>query len=126
MLDLLQVHGADLAFILVLAVVVVALWIFVSVLWWRFTSPLRKLPGPPSGHWLHGNLDDVYEARRIMCLDEWAEQYGPAIRFGGFLNSPTLLTMDTRAIHHILAHHEAYQKSDYARRNLARVVGEGQ
>ncbi|KAL1939456.1 hypothetical protein VTO73DRAFT_10012 [Trametes versicolor] len=94
-------------------------------MWWRLKSPLRKLPGPPRRHWLYGNLGDIYDARKSMFLDEWAETYGPAVRFGGFLNSPTLFTLDTRALHHILTHCEIYQKSAYGRRSLSRILGEG-
>lgn len=121
-------------------------WSLVPMIWWRLKSPLRKLPAPPSAHWLYGNLGDVYDARKSMHLDEWAETYGPAVRFGGFLNvssfppraaaarrmritpsiqSPTLFTLDTRALNHILTHCETYQKSVYGRRSLSRILGEG-
>lgn len=36
-----------------------------------------------------------------------------------------LWTLDTRALNHILTHSAEYQKPPAARKNLARIVGEG-
>ncbi|OJT04235.1 hypothetical protein TRAPUB_5055 [Trametes pubescens] len=86
MVDYLLSFGFQFALAVMLILCIVLAWALLPVLWWRLKSPLRRLPGPPSAHWLYGNLGDVYDARKSMFLDEWSEKYGPAVRFGGFLN----------------------------------------
>ncbi|KAI0357853.1 cytochrome P450 [Trametes cingulata] len=108
------------------ALCIPVVWKLFSFVHRRLTSPLRRLPSPPGAHWLFGNLKQLREAHDRVALDEWAEKYGPAIRFGAFLNSPTLLTLDSRAIHHVLTHPKEYQKTESARRSLAKLLGAGQ
>lgn len=41
------------------------------------------------------------------------------------LQEDRLFTLDTRALNHILTHSADYRKPEVARRNLAKVLGEG-
>lgn len=44
------------------------------------TSSLQYLRGPKPRSWLLGNLAEIYDSQ------EWVEQYGDTLRFGGILN----------------------------------------
>lgn len=47
-----------------LAALAFVLWKFARFLYDEWTSPLRKLPGPPNGSLLYGNMKQVLEAVR--------------------------------------------------------------
>ncbi|KAI0364507.1 cytochrome P450 [Pilatotrama ljubarskyi] len=115
----------NLRIVLALTVCIPVVWKLFSFVHSRLTSPLRKLPGPPGAHWLFGNLKQLREAHDRVALDEWAEKYGSAVNFGAFMNSPTLFTLDPRAIHYVLTHSMDYRKPESARRSLAKLLGEG-
>ena len=54
----------------------------------RYTSAVRNLPGPPSSHWLYGNLRDVFGGEvdsRSVVFEDWFAKYGHVVRFKGFL-----------------------------------------
>lgn len=38
------------------------LWKVAMLLYHRYRSPMRMIPGPKSSHWLYGNLKEVLEA----------------------------------------------------------------
>lgn len=53
--------------------------------WYRsYTSPLRRLPGPPSSSFLWGNLKAMREAGPAVLQQQWLEQYGGTLAYPGF------------------------------------------
>nr|BED42956.1 cytochrome P450 monooxygenase [Trametes versicolor] len=91
---------------------------------WTATA-LRNLPGPPSPSWFYGNFQEINAEERSVVQERWIDKYGPNIVYKNFLNNDRLYTIDTRALNHILTHSVDYQKPIVARRNLAKVLGEG-
>ncbi|GBE88427.1 cytochrome P450 [Sparassis crispa] len=108
-----------------LAVVFFTFWKLVKVLIWRYNSSLRYLPGPPSSHWLWGNMKAIFDAEHSVLHEEWVERYGPTIKYHGFFNLDRLFTMDMRALNHVLSHSMNYEKPEHTRFNLSQVLGSG-
>ncbi|KAL4242390.1 Cytochrome P450 superfamily protein [Abortiporus biennis] len=91
-------------------------------LWRSHRSPLRHLPGPPNPSIFRGQGKTI--ADELELQEEWIAEYGHTLSYQGFLGIRRLYTIDTRAVHHVLAHPE-YQKPSIARKNLARLAGNG-
>ncbi|KAF7971062.1 hypothetical protein HWV62_22113 [Athelia sp. TMB] len=64
-------------------------------------SPLGDLPGPKKSHWLYGNILEVTGSKK------------------------TLVTLDFKAIGHILHHNDDFRRPDAIRQRLATLLGEG-
>ncbi|KAI0369814.1 cytochrome P450 [Pilatotrama ljubarskyi] len=105
------------------------LWMVVWKAWPILSRPyraaVRNLPGPPSPSWIYGHLKVVEEEEPAIIEERWATEYGPHFVYKQFLNNDRLWTLDTRALNHILTHSADYQKPEAARRNLAKIIGEG-
>ncbi|QRV94590.1 cytochrome P450 family protein [Ceratobasidium sp. AG-Ba] len=96
------------------------LWMFNS---WR--SPLRHLPGPKSDHLFLGNLLTLLRGQNTNLWEEWTEKYGKTMRYYGFFGSYQLLTIDMRAINHIMTQSKTFFKAERNRQGLARILGQG-
>ncbi|KAI0032662.1 cytochrome P450 [Vararia minispora EC-137] len=91
-----------------------------------YTSPLSNLPGPARGTFLHGNFDsELREPQAVRLLEAWTAKYGRAIRYHSFFWTHKLLTVDLKAMHHILSHGNIYRKSEFVRHGLGSVLGQG-
>ncbi|KAH9847038.1 cytochrome P450 [Lenzites betulinus] len=88
-------------------------------------TALRNLPGPPNPSWFYGNMKHIQAKDNSVPQERWLAEYGPHIVYKGFLNEDRLFTLDARALNHILTHSADYRKPEVARRNLAKVLGEG-
>lgn len=51
-----------------------------------FFSPLRLVPGPRSQSLLMGNLRAIIDADPCELHAKWAQEYGPVIKYKGFVN----------------------------------------
>ncbi|KII91550.1 hypothetical protein PLICRDRAFT_51689 [Plicaturopsis crispa FD-325 SS-3] len=91
----------------------------------RSTSPLHQLPGPANPSWVSGNLRDIFNADPLALHEQWVEEFGPTLKYAGYLNAATLLTMDTKALGHILSRTDIYQKSEPMKYDLGRILGAG-
>ncbi|EIW53608.1 cytochrome P450 [Trametes versicolor FP-101664 SS1] len=120
MLSLVQTALASFA-----GLIVLALWKIWPMLSRAYTSPLRNLPGPPSPSWIYGNIKAIQDEDNSVPQERWAAEYGPVISYKGFFGLSRLWTTDTRALNHILTHSTDYQKSEAARRNVAKILGKG-
>ncbi|KAL5498061.1 hypothetical protein ACEPAH_2992 [Sanghuangporus vaninii] len=89
------------------------------------STPLRSLPGPPSSSFIYGNLSEIRKADVLELHEKWAQEYGSVFKYKAFFGEDRLCTMDLRALNHILTHSMDYQKPPQARRNLARLLGDG-
>ncbi|KAF8206820.1 cytochrome P450 [Mycena galopus ATCC 62051] len=92
---------------------------------WELASPWRHLQGPPSTHWLYGNLREVSANEGSGLEERWVHQYGTTGRFHSIFGATMLHTVDTKAIHHFLSNTHIYQRSEASRFTLGRVVGPG-
>lgn len=55
----------------------------VPVVYHRFVTPLRFLPGPPGDHWFFGNAQAIMKADNSVLQEAWVEQFGPTITYQG-------------------------------------------
>lgn len=106
---------------------------------WR--SPLRALPGPKSKSLFLGNFDLRFDPENALPHEQWISEYGTAFSYAGLLNvssragtegadlivgqKPRLMTVDVRALSHILKHGEDYQKPEPLRYHLSKILGAG-
>ncbi|KAJ6553292.1 cytochrome P450 [Mycena capillaripes] len=104
---------------------VYALYALLKALYQEFTSPLRNVPGPKSGHWFLGNRLQIFKNVEDDQEGVWTAQYGRTVRMSGFFGFSQLFTTDTKAIQHILSNSHVYQKPAMGRYFLGRVVGPG-
>ncbi|KAA1466940.1 cytochrome P450 [Dentipellis sp. KUC8613] len=89
------------------------------------TSPLRDLRGPPSLSWVTGSVKGVYEADAPEAFASWVKEYGPTFKYHSFGNINKMITVDLKAINHILAHTMEFYRSDRARFILHKLTGDG-
>ncbi|KZT22892.1 cytochrome P450 [Neolentinus lepideus HHB14362 ss-1] len=87
-------------------------------------SPVRYLPGPPSPSIIFGHMKEMFGDDFASVQERWLREYGPVVRFTGVLNSNRVLTLDPRALHHVLTS-PIYEKPADARKHLGRIIGPG-
>jgi len=72
------------------------------VLYPRFFSPLRHIPGPPLGYPITGQFGAILRGEAGIPQREWVKQYGPVVRVVGPVGVERLIFMNPEAIHKIL------------------------
>nr|BAK09517.1 cytochrome P450 [Postia placenta] len=97
----------------------------IRVLLLPYTSSLRDLPGPPASSWLLGNVSELMAAEDFALHFEWLEKYGPTMKYNVWFKLPELLTIDARAINHVLSHSQDYPKPEETRVSLVEILGNG-
>ncbi|KAF8513725.1 cytochrome P450 [Hysterangium stoloniferum] len=100
-------------------------WAFHRVFLAPFLSPLRGLPGPKPTSFVWGSLREVFDSDPAVQHMKWVEEYGPTMVYKGIFNSNRVMTLDSKALSHILSHSYNWQKPSQVRKNLASVLGEG-
>ncbi|KAF8144317.1 cytochrome P450 [Mycena galopus ATCC 62051] len=96
-----------------------------KIVYSELTSPYRFLRGPPSAHWLYGNMKQFFDDESNGLEERWFREYGRTSKFHRFFSRTAIHTSDTKAMQHILTNTHIYQKSEAARFNLGRIVGPG-
>ncbi|KAF9235972.1 cytochrome P450 [Melanogaster broomeanus] len=112
-----------LLFSLIASAIAVTLWKLIWLIYHEFTSPLRHLPGPKGTSLIFGNTGDIWETETCFLQEKWVEEYGNTLRYKGLFCTNRLLTIDTYAVNHILAHSSDYQKPLYVRHGMAKMIG---
>ncbi|KAI0075643.1 cytochrome P450 [Panus rudis PR-1116 ss-1] len=107
------------------ALLVLLAWKVIPFLLAPYLSPLRSLPGPPSPSWLYGQMKGIMASENSVLHEEWIEKYGRNITYTTFFSMNRLLTVDTRALNHILTHSFDFQKPTETRELLTRLLGLG-
>lgn len=51
-----------------IALLAFGLWKLSKILYRRWSSPLRSLPGPKSSHWFFGNVKEIFNAVSMIRL----------------------------------------------------------
>ncbi|GJJ15952.1 hypothetical protein Clacol_010231 [Clathrus columnatus] len=67
-----------------------------------YFSPMRNMPGPPLGNLVFGQFSNMIMSEPGLRHMEWAEKYGPVIRFIGPFGFERLLFLEPSALHRIL------------------------
>ncbi|KAI1790098.1 cytochrome P450 [Ganoderma leucocontextum] len=65
------------------------------------SSPLDKIPGPPSGSIISGNLFQLFNHNGWEFVDDFVQTYGPLAKCHGFYGSRMLHVYDPKAMHSI-------------------------
>ncbi|KZV75254.1 cytochrome P450 [Peniophora sp. CONT] len=90
-----------------------------------WTSPMRILPGPKRESLMEGSFVSAHESDSHRLLESWIGTYGRTIRYFSIFGSQRMVTIDTKAINHILKDGYVYEKSDQIRHDLGAVLGTG-
>ncbi|KAF8451154.1 cytochrome P450 [Boletus edulis BED1] len=99
-------------------------WKLFRFLYRQLTSPIRHLRGPKGTSWIYGNMLDIHKADATL-YEEWVTQCGNTMKFKGFFNLDGVLTMDIRAINHVITHTSDYQKPPSVQYTLSQMLGKG-
>ncbi|KAF9036828.1 cytochrome P450 [Panaeolus papilionaceus] len=95
------------------------------LLYREWTSPLRVLSGPPNSSLLWGNMKEIFGAETPLTYEKWLAEYGSTITYRSFFGMRRLLTLDTKAINHILMNDKIYKKPPERQYALSRIIGHG-
>ncbi|KAJ7652788.1 cytochrome P450 [Mycena polygramma] len=95
------------------------------LLYRELTSPLRHLPGPKSSHWLYGNVLELRRSDAAALQENWVRMYGRTFTCAHFFSIPRICTTDPKALNHILANPDIYQRPSHGRYFLSLIVGPG-
>ncbi|KAI0356106.1 cytochrome P450 [Trametes cingulata] len=111
----------SLATLLVLPLVLVLyfLWTFLLLLFRQARSPLRHLPGPPSASLFMGNLQELHDQENTGLVARWADTYGLAFVYRGFMGGRRLMLVDPVAVNYVMSRGYDYPKPDFVRDSLA-------
>ncbi|WVQ78508.1 hypothetical protein IAT38_000594 [Cryptococcus sp. DSM 104549] len=90
-----------------------------------YTSPLKKVRGPPGGYGAQGHTAEIMDLQGDE-VHQWIDTYGPTFLVrGSFGVHHRLFTLDPRALTHVLTNTNIYTKSDLLRNLVRRYMREG-
>ncbi len=69
----------------------------------RFFSPLRHLPGPPVGEPILGQARKIFSTQVGMAAREWINEYGSIVRAVGPVGLERLIFITPEGLHQILS-----------------------
>ncbi|KAF9567301.1 cytochrome P450 [Agrocybe pediades] len=96
------------------------------ILWPRFLSPLRKVPGPPLGNIFLGQSPTIIRNETGIPQREWVKKYGPVVRIVGPVGIERMIFMKPEALHKILVKDWLdYPRPTFLRNILGLVTGYG-
>ncbi|KAL1746407.1 cytochrome P450 [Schizophyllum fasciatum] len=96
------------------------------VIYPRFLSPLRRIPGPPLGGIVAGQFPAIIRNEAGMLQRDWVKQYGPVVRAVGPLGIERLIFTSSEALHKIMQTDAfEYPRPDFMRNVLGIVAGNG-
>ena len=84
---------------LVLVGVLYALWTLAVILVRIYTSPLRRLPGPPRDSLFFGNFKAILKADNSVLQEKWVAEYGDVISYPGVFGVCTLAPFYDALLH---------------------------
>lgn len=73
-------------------------FLYRMVLYPRFFSPLRNVPGPPLGNPFFGQFLTIVRNETCIPQREWANKYGPVVRQMGLLGEERLILLSPEAL----------------------------
>ncbi|KAJ7456302.1 cytochrome P450 [Mycena galericulata] len=96
------------------------------VLYPRFFSPLRNVPGPPMGNLLFGQYLTIVRSESCIPQREWVKAHGPVVRMMGILGKERLIFLSPEALHQIMVKDWLeYPRPQHMRDILGLVAGYG-
>jgi hypothetical protein len=83
-----------------------ATWLlYKTVVYPKFLSPHRNLPGPPASSLLRGNLPEIFAAGPGEIHKGYVRDYGHVVRYRAFLGEDRIFITDPKALNHVLLQH---------------------
>ncbi|KAL0960785.1 hypothetical protein HGRIS_005806 [Hohenbuehelia grisea] len=104
------------------------LWrvLYQLILWPRFLSPLRALPGPPLGSVLAGQFPVIMKGEQGIPQREWTKQYGPVVRVVGPIGIERLIITRFETLQKVLVSDWVeYPRPSFMKEILGFVAGYG-
>ncbi|KAJ7314915.1 cytochrome P450 [Mycena albidolilacea] len=102
------------------------LFIYRVVLYPRFFSPLRNVPGPSRGNPFLGHYLTIVQEESCIPHRRWAKAYGPVVRMMGILGKERLFFLSPDALQQIVAKDWLeYPRPQFMRDVLGLVAGYG-
>ncbi|KAJ7073281.1 cytochrome P450 [Mycena belliarum] len=101
-------------------------FIYRAVLYPRFFSPLRNVPGPPQRNPLLGDYLTIVQGEACIPHREWSKAYGPVVRMMGVFGKERLMFLSPEALQQIFAKDWLeYPRPQFMRDVLGLVAGYG-
>ncbi|KAM5540052.1 hypothetical protein V8D89_006192 [Ganoderma adspersum] len=89
-------------------------------------SPLDKIPGPPPGSIVWGNIFQIFNHNSWPYLDNLIETYGPLAKFQGSFGIRMLHVYDPKAMHSVyIKDQDSYYRGEKIRSTFALLLGPG-
>ncbi|KAJ7066108.1 cytochrome P450 [Mycena amicta] len=116
-------NAAKLVLPVVATVVFYGAFHFVQALYNQWNSPLRNMPGPPNPSFFMGNIQELMDDYETG--NRWRKQFGHIFKFKSLMSVDHVHVQDVKAISHILANNNTYQKAPFGMWNTKRTLGTG-
>ncbi|KAK0488941.1 cytochrome P450 [Armillaria novae-zelandiae] len=102
----------------------------VQVVYWlivypRFFSPLRHLPGPPVGEPILGQARKIFSTQVGMAAREWINEYGSIVRAVGPVGLERLIFITPEGLHQIMSRPLDCPRPLYLRNFFELITGRG-
>ncbi|KAK7044529.1 cytochrome P450 [Favolaschia claudopus] len=102
------------------------LFLYRTVIYPRFFSPLRNVPGPSRGNPLLGHYLTIVQEESCIPHRRWAKAYGPVVRMMGVMGKERLFFLSPEALQHMMVKDWIeYPRPDFMRDVLGLVAGHG-
>ncbi|KAI0721447.1 cytochrome P450 [Fomitopsis betulina] len=89
-------------------------------------SPLDNIPGPPSDHWIHGNLKQFFSRTGWGFYSYLNHNYDPVVKFHGILGSRCLYVYDPLALASIVVKDQyVYEETSIVLNQCHLMLGDG-
>ena len=112
--------------VLILPAALLLAALYFLILYPRFLSPLRHIPGPPLGSILKGQFPTIINGEAGIPQREWVKTYGSAIRIVGPVGLERVIFTRPEALAKILTSDWVdYPRPDFMRHALGIVAGYG-
>ncbi|KAJ7468513.1 cytochrome P450 [Mycena latifolia] len=97
-----------------------------AVLYPRFFSPLRNVPGPSLGNPILGHYLTIVKGESCIPHREWVKAHGPVVRMMGIFGKERLMFLTPEALHQIMVKGWLeYPRPQFMRDVLGLVAGYG-
>ncbi|KZT66921.1 cytochrome P450 [Daedalea quercina L-15889] len=89
-------------------------------------SPLDNIPGPPSGHWMNGNMGQLFDRANWNFNHEIGLKYGPVVKLHGMLGTKQLLVFDPAALSSVIVKDQhVYEEAPQVLAIMHCMLGDG-
>ncbi|KAJ7186890.1 cytochrome P450 [Mycena filopes] len=105
---------------------VLYVFLYRMVLYPRFFSPLRHLPGPPLGNPFFGQFLNIVRSPVCAPQRDWANKYGPVVRQMGLLGEERLILLAPEALQqYFVSGWLEYPRPQFIMNVMGLIVGYG-